>query len=83
MKVEIKVSDDDPEEYIIEYDEEAKVKLLGEGADFLLLKGLYELNTDEVVLACEQYAIDRYNRYEGLKAREVIATMTEYWENPS
>ena len=80
MKVEIKVSDDDPEEYIIEYDEEAKVKLLGEGADFLLIKGLYGLNTDEAVLACEHYAKDRDER---LKAQEAIATMTEYWENPS
>jgi len=80
MKVEIRVSDDDPEEYIIEYDEEAKVKLLGEGADFLLLKSLYELNTDEVVLACEHYAKDSDER---LKAQEAIATMTEYWENPS
>ena len=80
MKIEIKVSDDDLEEYIVEYDEEARVKLIGEGVDFLLLKGLYELNTDEVVLACEHYAKDRDER---LKAQEAITTMTEYWENPS
>jgi len=80
MKTEITSFDIDTGEYTLEYDEEAKAILLREGVDFLLLKGLFGIKTDEVVLACEHYAKDRDER---LKAQEAIATMTEYWENPS
>ena len=80
MKVEVVDIDQDSGEYTLEYDDEAKVKLLSLGADWLLLQGLFNLTADETILACEYYAKDRDER---LKAYEAITTMTEYWEEPS
>ena len=80
MKVDITNLDVDLGTYNIEYDEEAKEKLIGLGVYFVIAKGAYNLTDDEVILACEYYAKDRDER---LKAYEAITTMTEYWEEPS
>ena len=79
MKIGVVGIDQDSGEHTLEYDEEAKVKLLSLGADWLLLQGLFNLTADEFVQACEYYAKDRDER---LKAYEAITTMTEYWEEP-